>query len=81
MYAINQTTSSGDTPLHMSAEKGKTDFVKWLMEKTFDTIIKNRDGKLAVKLVKDKENKEICQIIDSSESCISFCYLIYLIYL
>lgn len=55
----------------MSAEEGKVDFVKWLMEHNCDTTIKNGAGKLAVELSKDKGNKEICQIIDpTGGSCV-----------
>jgi ankyrin repeat protein len=58
-----KTSSNGDTPLHLCAEKGKTEFVQFLLDSGADKDIQNSGNKTAYDLSKEKSFKETMDLL------------------
>ncbi len=63
---INSQTKSGETPLHLSAEKGNTEFVLFLMESKANIEVKDmgaNGGQTAYDAAKAAGHKECMQLL------------------
>lgn len=62
---VNATTKSGETPLHLSAEKGKEKFVEFLVGKGADITIKDKSpaGLTAYDAAKKAGQKEVMAML------------------
>lgn len=58
---INQTNSTGDTPLHVAAQNGLAKAVKLLLEKGADPQIRNAFYDLPLDVAKNKETRDILE--------------------
>lgn len=60
---VDATTKNGETALHLSAEKGKLEFVKMLIEWGADLTILNKEGKSAYDFAKEQNQKEVMVLL------------------
>ena len=60
---LNPQTKSGETPLHLSVEKGNVEFVKYLLEKGAAEDIKSESGATAFDIAKKAANKDLLLLL------------------
>lgn len=61
--AVDEATNQGETALHLSAEKGHTEFVKLLLDRNADISVANKGGFSAYELARRGGHKEIASMV------------------
>lgn len=67
MADINCLTNDGDTPLHLACENGHLNVVTVLLMHGADKSIKNKNGKTALDIAKEKEFQTIVNMFSCFE--------------
>ena len=60
---VNCTTSENQTPLHLACQYGHLEISKILLENNACLTLKNKAGKMALEIAKEKKHKRIYRII------------------
>ena len=70
---VNPLTKSGKTPLHMGAEAGMIDFVKFIMQAGADATLRDQKAQTAYDLAKKGGHKEIMVMVKTKANSSGCC--------
>jgi len=64
---LSLQTKTGETPLHLSAEKGKTEFVEFLLQHNASLTLKDTSDQTAFDSAKKAQQKEVMSLLNPNE--------------